>query len=554
MCWRLLPLFLLSFVIGIDCQPLTIVNGTTQSFDPSLEQLIAQSFDFIPPNSNIFLLLPNQTVQPIARRQTVVHAEPITDIVNTINSNDLDQKQSNLQSNLKPFHTRTQIVNAPLQNQLPNQVTRPNELNLQSLQPQIASIQNGTLQVSNPFASTPYLSDTETIQSLISKLFGNVGLQSLPPEELLFGSLPQSNETVTKTIVKDVLQNVPITNSGQSDTLQPPLEEIRNEIHQSFRQPANVDNQISSFVQLQNQNPQQHTFSQGNGPQTNEQVVSNQPQSPISVSNVQPIPNSISAEFESNRIEPIQTPWNNQNRIVRVQNLPTQSPRIESTQWATVQPISNSFEFETTKTSPSLPPSTEIPNRIEWSTIRTTSKPSINPARIEWQTFRPKIVEIKPATKEHEKSIQSDWSTERPTIEIGQTGPTLPPLQFEWPTINANVQEHNVVNKGKQPVADSNPVHLIPASIHQGRIFRNRYRPTTPRSTFRMSLNNRSTIGPTTPRHILPTLNTYGTRTTNNPSINSLFEKSRVLKQERASNLVKIISLPNYKFYLGKRE
>ena len=50
---------------------------------------------------------------------------------------------------------------------------------------------NDSHPISNPFASAPYRSSNDVIESLIQNIFSDLTLQSLPPEEVLFGKLPE---------------------------------------------------------------------------------------------------------------------------------------------------------------------------------------------------------------------------------------------------------------------------------------------------------------------------------------------------------------------------
>lgn len=54
--------------------------------------------------------------------------------------------------------------------------------------------------LANPFSSSPYQSNSETINSLIQNIFSNVTLEALPPSEVLFGALPEGNITEVSTI------------------------------------------------------------------------------------------------------------------------------------------------------------------------------------------------------------------------------------------------------------------------------------------------------------------------------------------------------------------
>lgn len=69
---------------------------------------------------------------------------------------------------------------------------------------------NQTL-ISNPFSSAPYQSSNDIINSLIQNIFSDLTLQTLPPEELIFGKLNNVNDvngTPTRTIItEDIFDN-----------------------------------------------------------------------------------------------------------------------------------------------------------------------------------------------------------------------------------------------------------------------------------------------------------------------------------------------------------
>lgn len=128
------------------------INGTTDDLTTSQD---TRSSILAQPNDNFLRALLNSALNSI----------PVRAITNS---------QIPIPSRPVPGET-----SEPVDSELPPLLVSDNQTDLELLQ--------------DPFKKSPYKSSSATISSLIGNVFGEVGLQSLPPKELLFGEIPQSN-------------------------------------------------------------------------------------------------------------------------------------------------------------------------------------------------------------------------------------------------------------------------------------------------------------------------------------------------------------------------
>ena len=210
------------FTLGVHCQ-LTNSSSLHSFFAPSLQPV---AVNFLPAQSSVFFLSPNQTQQGAANPFANLLLVPGS----VLNSN------ADAGNQIGGDHEVPVADSEPALDQ--------------SVKPQ-ASIQNNTLFLSNPFAATPYKSNTETINSLIANIFGNLSLQSLPPEELIFGALPSPNATVTRTFVENIFSDHQLQGHQQT---QPPSfpETVATESPVALPPPAenNIPPEVESDVNV----------------------------------------------------------------------------------------------------------------------------------------------------------------------------------------------------------------------------------------------------------------------------------------------------------------
>ena len=497
-----LLIFCLGYIWGAPIvEPVNESNSSQSRL--TLEPLFSSSFGinpveikFIP--ASVFFLIPNQTDQLVSSSGNLA-----------------------LQSN--PL-IHNYILNTESENPINNKIEPSNNIetkvNVIDEVANSAEIKNGSLVLHNLLDSIPYQSNYETINSLIENIFKESHtLQSLPPEELIFGALPSPNSTVTRTIVQDVFKNEqtphfrelpPITILKNLSTEANLISYDNTPQYDSAYEVNHLENNLFFDKSIELNSDKLHFLPIQT---TTVPSISHNNQSQTQL-NVIPVSPSLGENFESNRIESIPRfrPALNQfsNNIISTQPVRVDSTirtrthqarptitQIISPMMATILPELKLRKFSTTSAPVEM--------------IRSSSAQPINSPKFS------KVINYNRVMSTRAK-LNKYFPTILPVEQAHSSG-TLN-------TFNFVLNNKNILNTGQSDLFEQNIEKTVETPLKVDQNFPNKISPVTIAVT-------PGTV-PITDKETSP-----------NSSIN--------VHSTIVDKLVNIISLPNFKFFLGKK-
>ncbi|XP_027198551.2 uncharacterized protein LOC113792807 [Dermatophagoides pteronyssinus] len=218
-------------------------SGTNNSNLSSSQQQQQQTSTNIENDNIIFTGIS----QPIERRKSYYFLIP--------------NEQLNGRSASEQLITEPQIVSDPIatqnysseifDNSLSQNFTNFNQSNNFSLLTEESRTSgNDSHSISNPFASSPYRSSNDVIESLIKNIFSDLTLQSLPPEDVLFGKLPERD---SKVDLDPAIIFGNITQSDQRSSIELNQSPPQNELASQFQSQPSPQLQPQFESQFQSQ-------------------------------------------------------------------------------------------------------------------------------------------------------------------------------------------------------------------------------------------------------------------------------------------------------------
>ncbi|OTF73784.1 hypothetical protein BLA29_007517, partial [Euroglyphus maynei] len=183
----------------LQLQPLPLSKSNAIEYFQSLFQQ-ALPFNLNREQTKIFLIAPTNLTSNNNSNETLQAPTNIAN-ENIIFNQPIERKKSfyflipNQQLTGRSATDQPQIVSdSSVDSSFPQNVTDFNSNangNFSLLTEESRTSGNDSRSLSNPFASAPYRSSNDVIDNLIKNIFNDITLQSLPPEDVLFGKLPE---------------------------------------------------------------------------------------------------------------------------------------------------------------------------------------------------------------------------------------------------------------------------------------------------------------------------------------------------------------------------